>query len=264
MGLALAAGLFVSTARPVAAADLPVDVEIVFAVDVSYSMDEEEQKLQRQGYASAMTSPEVLAAIGNGRFRRIAVAYVEWAGSFDQRLLVEWRLIDSPAAATAWANELLAKNYRRISRTSISGGLLFSMPLFDNNGYAGERRVIDVSGDGANNQGPLVVDARDQVLSRGIVINGLPLLLKRQNFGFADIAELDIYYEDCVIGGEGSFMIPIRDEAGFQTATRMKLLLEVAGLQPDPAPVKHAAGRPTISCTVGEEMWRQRQEWQRN
>jgi hypothetical protein len=130
--------------------------------------------------------------------------------------------------------------------------------LFDNSGYWGLRRVIDVSGDGANNAGPLVVPTRDDVLAAGITINGLPIMLKRPNVGTMDIENLDVYYEDCVIGGPGSFVVPIRVRAKFIEATRTKLILEVAGRQPEPRVVPASAEAPRISCTIGEKRWHDR------
>jgi hypothetical protein len=235
-----------------------VDVELVIAVDVSYSMDPEEQALQREGYIDGLTSPEFLNALRQGMHGRIAVTYVEWAGSADQRILVPWRLIDGPATAKAFADEIERAPYRRAFRTSISGALLFAAPLFEGNGYSGIRRVIDVSGDGTNNQGPLVTLTRDDVLAKGITINGLPIMLKRPNAATLDIENLDIYYEDCVIGGAGAFVIPIRERTEFRKATRTKLVLEIAGLTPAPRVIPAAAGAPRISCTIGERMWQER------
>ena len=169
-----------------------------------------------------------------------------------------WRLIDGPEAADAVAAEIARAPYRRASRTSISGALRFAKPLFDNSGYRGLRRVIDVSGDGANNSGPLVVPMRDEVLAAGITINGLPIMLKRSNPGTIDIEQLDIYYEDCVIGGAGAFVVPIREREKFIEATRTKLVLEIAGRQPEPRVVPAAAQAPRISCTIGEQMWQER------
>ena len=173
-----------------------VDVELVIAVDVSYSMDPEEQALQREGYIQALTSREFLTALREGANGKIAIIYFEWAGANDQKIFMPWRLIDGPEAADAVAAEIARAPYRRASRTSISGALKFAKPLFDNSGYRGLRRVIDVSGDGANNSGDLVALTRDDVLSAGITINGLPIMLNRPNFGSVDINELDIYYED--------------------------------------------------------------------
>ena len=235
-----------------------VDVELVIAVDISYSMDPEEQVLQREGYIEGLTSPEFLNALRQGMHGRIAVTYVEWAGSPEQRILVPWRLIDGPETARAFTEEIARAPYRRAFRTSISGALLFSAPLFEGNGYSGIRRVIDVSGDGTNNQGPLVTLTRDDVLAKGITINGLPIMLKRPNAATLDIENLDVYYEDCVIGGAGAFVIPIRDRSEFRKATRTKLVLEIAGLTPEPRVIPAAARAPRISCTIGERMWQER------
>jgi hypothetical protein len=236
---------------------IPVDVELVLAVDVSYSMDPDEQALQREGYVQALTSKEFLQALRQGAHGKIAITYVEWAGQSDQKILMPWRLIDGPESADAVAAEISRAPYRRASRTSISGALRFAKPLFDDSGYKGLRRVIDVSGDGANNAGPLVELTRDDVLAAGITINGLPIMLKRPYTGTMDIEELDLYYEDCVIGGPGSFVIPIREREKFIEATRTKLVLEVAGRQPESRAVP-ASARPRVSCTIGEKMWQER------
>ena len=185
-----------------------VDVELVLAVDISYSMDPDELALQRDGYAKAITSREFLHALRDGIHGKIAVTYFEWAGAFEQKVVVPWRLIDGPESADSVAAEIAGAPIRRAARTSISGALLFGTALFDSSGYRGIRRVIDVSGDGANNHGQLVVVARDEVLSKGITINGLPIMLKRPSFSTMDIDMLDIYYEDCVIGGPGAFVVP--------------------------------------------------------
>jgi Protein of unknown function (DUF1194) len=235
-----------------------VDVELVLAVDVSYSMDPDEQALQREGYALALTSREFMQALREGANGKIAVTYMEWAGQFDQRVVVPWRLIEGPESADSVAAEISAAPYRRASRTSISGGLRFARTLFDASGFHGLRRVIDVSGDGANNSGPLIVPMRDEVVAAGITINGLPIMLKRANPGTMDIENLDVYYEDCVIGGPGAFVIPIRERTKFIEATRTKLILEVAGRRPEPRVVPASAKAPRISCTIGETMWQDR------
>jgi Protein of unknown function (DUF1194) len=237
---------------------IPVDVELVLAVDVSYSMDPDEQALQRDGYAKAFTSKEFMQALHEGAHGKIAVTYIEWAGQFDQRVIVPWRLIEGPESADAVAAEIAAAPTRRASRTSISGGLRFAKSLFEHSGYRGVRRVIDVSGDGANNSGPPVVPMRDEVIKSGIVINGLPIMLKRANPGTMDIANLDVYYEDCVIGGAGAFVVPIRERSKFVEATREKLVLEVAGRRPEPHVMPASAQAPRISCTIGETMWQDR------
>jgi len=237
---------------------VPVDVELVIAVDVSYSMDPEEQALQREGYIMALTSREFMQALRQGPNGKIAITYFEWAGQVDQKILMPWRLIEGSESADAVASEIASAPYRRASRTSIAGALTFAKPLFDNSGYRGLRRVIDVSGDGANNSGPLIVPTRDGVLAAGITINGLPIMLKRPTPGTMDIENLDEYYEDCVIGGPGAFVVPIRERAKFIEATRTKLVLEIAGLQPEPRVQPASAQAPRISCTIGEKMWQQR------
>jgi hypothetical protein len=237
---------------------VPVDVELVIAVDVSYSMDPDEQALQREGYILALTSKEFLQALRQGANGKIAVTYFEWAGQFDQKIIMPWRLIDGPEAADAVAAEIARAPYRRASRTSISGALRFAKPLFDDSGYKGLRRVIDVSGDGANNAGPLIVPTRDEVLAAGITINGLPIMLKRPYVGTMDIEELDIYYEDCVIGGPGAFVVPIREREKFIEATRTKLVLEIAERQPEAQIIPASSRAPRISCTIGEKMWQER------
>lgn len=235
-----------------------VDVELVLAVDVSYSMDPDEQALQREGYVAALTSAEFLNALHGLGQGRIAVTYFEWAGVADQKIVMPWRLIDGPEAADAVAAEISRAPYRRASRTSIAGALTFAMPLFEGSGYRGLRRVIDVSGDGANNQGPPVTIVRDQVLEKGITINGLPIMLKRPSPGTMDIENLDIYYEDCVIGGPGAFVIPIKEREKFKEAIRTKLVLEIAGRTPAERIRPAAANAPRVSCLIGERLWQQR------
>jgi hypothetical protein len=240
------------------ASAVPVDVELVVAVDISYSMDPDEQALQREGYVLALTSKEFLQALRQGAHGKIAVTYFEWAGQSDQKILMPWRVIDGPESADAVAAEIARAPYRRASRTSISGALRFAKPLFDDSGYKGLRRVIDVSGDGANNAGPLVELTRDDVLAAGITINGLPIMLKRPYAGTMDVEELDVYYEDCVIGGPGSFVIPIREREKFIEATRTKLVLEVAGRQPERRAAPVSSRSPRVSCTIGERLWQER------
>jgi hypothetical protein len=240
------------------AAGTNVDVELVLAVDVSFSMDPDEQALQREGYREALTSPEFLNALREGMHGKVVVTYVEWAGERDQRVIVPWRLIDGAASAQAVADEIGRAPRRRAYRTSISGALLFAAPLFETSGYRGVRQVIDVSGDGTNNQGQLVTVARDEVVAKGITINGLPIMLKRPEPGGVDIADLDIYYEDCVIGGPAAFVVPTRDREIFKEAIRTKLVLEVASRPALPRVVATAADAPRMSCTIGERMWQQR------
>ena len=249
-------------AYPVQARDgaTEVDVELVFAVDISYSMDATEQRLQRQGYVEALRSEPFLNALKSGSTGRIAVTYLQWASEYDQDVLVPWTVIDGPASASAFAEQLANAPYRRAQRTSISGAIDASVKLFAGNGFASARQVIDVSGDGPNNSGRPVTQARDEALALGMTINGLPLVGIRSFMSPADIAELDIYYEDCVIGGFDAFMVPVRDAQSFVEATRTKLVREIASLPSLSRPlVQRAALRePRISCMIGESLWRNR------
>jgi hypothetical protein len=235
-----------------------VDVEVVLAVDVSYSMDPEEQALQREGYMAALSSQEFLQALKQGAQGRIALTYFEWAGSNHQQIIVPWRLIDGPEAADGFAADIGRARYTRAMRTSISGALMFAQPLFEGSGFRGQRRVIDVSGDGVNNNGPPVTVVRDEALRNGMTINGLPILLKRPNPSTLDIDNLDVYYEDCVIGGPGAFVIPIKTREQFKEAIRTKLVLEIAGRTPERSIVPAAAPQPRVSCMIGERLWQER------
>jgi Protein of unknown function (DUF1194) len=235
-----------------------VDVELILAVDVSYSMDMDELAIQREGYAQAIVSKEFLQALKTGPNGKVAVTYFEWAASSDQKIIIPWRVIDGPETADAVANEIMRTPIRRASRTSISGAINFAMPLFDENPYRGLRRVIDISGDGPNNNGGPVVAARDAALEKGIVINGLPIMVKEPSYSTMDIDNLDYYYEDCVIGGPGSFVVAIKDRDKFKEAIRTKLLLEVAGRTPESRVVPVAEKEPRVNCLIGEKIWQDR------
>jgi hypothetical protein len=235
-----------------------VDVELVLAVDVSYSMDMDELAIQREGYAQAIISKEFLQALKSGPNGKIAVTYFEWAASNDQKIIIPWRVIDGPETADAVANEIMKTPIRRASRTSISGAINFAMPLFDENPYRGLRRVIDISGDGPNNNGSPVTGARDAALEKGITINGLPIMVKEPSYSTMDIDHLDFYYEDCVIGGPGSFVVTIKDRDKFKEAIRTKLLLEVAGRTPERGIVPAAEKEPRVPCMIGEKIWQDR------
>jgi len=237
---------------------IPVDVELALAVDVSYSMDPEEQELQREGYMAAITSREFMLALREGMHGKVAMTYFEWAGEHHNQIIVPWRLIDGPEAADGFAADIARARYTRASRTSIAGAMRFAAPLFESSGYRGIRRVLDISGDGANNSGPLVAVTRDELLAKGITINGLPIMLKRPNRGMMDIDRLDVYYEDCVIGGPSAFVVPILSRERFKEAIRTKLLLEVAGRTPEPRIVPASAEKPRIPCTIGERLWQER------
>lgn len=251
---------------PAASADEPVDVELVLAVDVSLSMSTDELEIQRRGYAAALTHDNVLQAIADGAYGKIAVTYVEWAGTTWQRVIVPWTVIASRADAERVVAQLSAQPPNSARRTSISGALEFGADLFAESGYQGTKRVIDISGDGPNNQGAPVNLTRDGVVKQGIVINGLPLMTRGGFSGAYDVGDLDHYYSDCVIGGPGAFMIPVNDWTQFPEAIRRKLVLELAGLasphwaaeEAAHPPVVLAQDKPAADCLVGEKMWRNR------
>jgi hypothetical protein len=240
------------------AKEATVDVELVLAVDVSYSMDMDELAVQREGYAQAIVSKDFLQALKTGPHGKIAVTYFEWAASTDQKIIIPWRVIDGPETADAVAAEIMKTPIRRASRTSISGAINFAMPLFEENPYRGLRRVIDISGDGPNNNGSPVTLARDTALEKGIIINGLPIMVKEPSFSTMDIENLDLYYEDCVIGGPGSFVVTIKDRDKFREAIRTKLVLEVAGRTPERRVIPAAGKDPRVNCMIGEKIWSDR------
>ncbi len=239
--------------------DVPaVNVELVLAVDVSYSMDMDELAIQREGYAQAIVSKDFLQALRAGPGSKVAVTYFEWSMSGDDRIIIPWRLIDGPESADAVSAEIMKSPIRRGSSTSISGAINFALQLFEQNPYRGLRRVIDISGDGPNNDGAPVTGARDAALERGVIINGLPIMVKEPSYATTDIENLDLYYEDCVIGGPGAFIMTIRDREKFQEAIRTKLVLEVAGLTPAHGIVPVAGKEPRVPCLIGERKWQER------
>jgi len=247
----------VTWARPGAALAQPAaDLELVIAVDVSLSMDLDEQRLQRDGYVAAFRDPEVHKAITSGPHGRIAVTYMEWAGSPDQKVIVPWTILDNSESLMAFADRIASTPLRRAQRTSISSAIDFSVKLLEDSGLTATRQVIDVSGDGPNNQGRLVIEARDAAVKKGIIINGLPIMLRQP--GYLDIPDLDIYYKDCVIGGQGSFTVPVRERDQFIEAIKTKILLEVANLVPEQPLIRRIQAPPRTNCMAGEMQWRDR------
>lgn len=242
--------------------DTPVDLELALAVDISRSIDAEEALLQRQGYIQAFRDPEVIQAIRSGMLRRIAVTYFEWAGMSLPEVVVGWTLIEDAASANAFAEALgrIAPNAAR--RTSISRAIDFALPLFEGNGVEGTRRVIDVSGDGPNNWGDLVTQARDRAVALGVTVNGLPILDDGGGlFSSFNIPDLDLYYRDCVIAGPAAFIVVAADFSDFARAIRRKLILEIAGRGPPQAPgIARAAAtrvaRASPPCDIGEQLMR--------
>ena len=252
--------------------DVEVDMELLLLVDVSRSMAPRELEIQRRGYAEALTSDAVLNVIGDGFLGHIAVSYVEWAGVYSQRTVVDWTIIGSLGDAQDFARTLTTHSGTGMRRTSISGALRAGADLFDGNGYQGLRRVIDISGDGPNNEGSPVSMARDEVVARGITVNGLPLMTQDGMGGQWHLEDLDQYYANCVIGGPGSFMIPVTDWDEFAAAVRRKLVLEIAGRMPPvpefprptgPDRVIPTQGAAAYDCLVGEKIWqRYRDSWE--
>lgn len=246
----------------VVAQEVEVDLELFLAVDVSRSMSPEELDIQRRGYAEALSSPEVTRALQSGLNGKIALTYVEWAEDYAQRVIVPWTLVETQADAAKIAARLTAHFDPSLRRTSISGALTYAARDFEGNGFRGFRRVIDISGDGPNNQGRPVLDARADALAKGIIINGLPLMTEDAMSNIWGIPDLDIYYERCVIGGPGAFVIPVRGWVQFPDAVRRKLVLEIAGMPAVPRIIKaQARALPPYDCLVGEKMWRDRRSF---
>ncbi|MEE8445980.1 MAG: DUF1194 domain-containing protein [Alphaproteobacteria bacterium] len=219
---------------------VPVDLELVLAIDISGSIDEEEARLQRQGYIDAITDPEIIRAIRGGILRRIAVTYFEWSGDGYQDPVIGWTLIDGLETARAFAAELDSAPLGTGPWTSISDAIDFGARLFAGNGFEGTRRIIDISGDGPNNTGGPVTPARDQAVASGLTINGLPIMNDRPTFSRIPMPNLDLYYRHCVIGGRGAFIVVAKDFRTFARAIRRKMILEIAG---------RAGGKGAIGAT---------------
>ncbi len=235
------------------AVEREVDLELVLAVDISQSMDLDEATLQRRGYVSALRHPDVIEGIQRGRLGRIAVTYVEWAGDHYQRTRVNWAEVADTSSAAAFAQAVERSSVEILEWTSISAVIAFGAQSFEGNGFRGERRIIDISGDGPNNKGVYVVHARDRALADGIVINGLPIINNRPSIiGYPPLPDLDLYYEDCVIGGVGAFIVVANGFEDFARAIRRKMVLEIAGRVPPFHLLWLAADRPRPPCDAGE------------
>ena len=241
------------------AEDVEVDVELVLAVDVSRSMSERELEIQRRGYAEALSSEQVVRAIRGGLIGRIALRYVEWSNNGQQRIIVDWTLVDGADAARKIALKLTSQFNNALRRTSISDAIDSSADSFESNGFVSNRKVIDVSGDGPNNSGRPVNNARDAALERGIIINGLPLMTHEGLGSQFQLDDLDDYYRFCVVGGPGSFVIPVNRWEEFPAAVRRKLVLELAGNTPLPIIKAAVTGKTAdgYDCLIGEKIWRQ-------
>lgn len=236
--LALSGGM-----RPARGAEVTLDLELVLAIDVSRSMDDEELELQRQGYAGAFLHPAIVAAIRGGALGRIAVTMVEWAGASYQRVIVPWTVIRDADGSAAFAEAILATPKQSFNWTSISGAIDFSRSLFGAGGQRGTRRVIDISGDGVNNNGRPAPLARDEAVALGITINGLAIINDRPGpGGWRSFSQqpLDQHYREQVIGGPGAFLMVAEDFDSFAFAIRNKLMREIAGTDGPPVMVARA------------------------
>jgi hypothetical protein len=221
--------LFLAGVSPAQSPNLrKVDLLLVLAVDVSESINQREAQLQRYGYAEALKDPSVIAAIKSGKQGMIAIAYLEWAGPDEQRQVIGWTLVDSTTSAEAVASALLTEPISTGSWTSISAALETASRMIATAPFTASRRVIDISSDGRNNAGEPLVTARQRVLSRGITINGLPVMAMRRNFSWPPIPYLDRYFADCVIGGPGAFSELVEHYDDFARAVRRKLIREIA------------------------------------
>jgi hypothetical protein len=242
--LALAAIVLVSAVAARAAEQ--VDLLLVLSSDVSRSVDHPKFLLQREGYAAAISDPQVLDAVKSGPHQKIAICFVEWSGFGAQKLVVGWTRIDGAATARKFGDQLLELPRSFADRTSISGGIEFSNAQFANAPFEAPRRTIDVSGDGTNNAGRDVRVARDEVVAQGVVINGLVILSDRPVPWNAEHTNppggLEKYYQDNVIGGPGAFVLVAENFQSFGRAIVKKLIAEIASLQPG-RPARHVLAR---------------------
>jgi len=242
-----------------------VDLELVLAVDISRSMDLEEAALQRQGFVRAFRHRDVIDAIQRGRLGRIAVTYVEWGSAQYQRTRVDWAEVADASSAATFAEAVERSSVMLVEWTSISGAIAFGAQSFEANGFRSERRIIDISGDGPNNNGGYANLARDRAVAGGIVINGLPIINDRPNtYGYPLMPDLDLYYEDCIIGGPGSFIVVAHGFKDFARAILRKMVTEIAGRAPPLPLLRLAAARPRPPCNAGEvqlQKWLPLQKW---
>jgi hypothetical protein len=209
-----------------------VDLALVLVDDVSRSIDDTEFDLQKHGYATAITDPEVLAAIKGGPAGAIAVHYIEFASTYEVRTIVDWTVIRDEASANAFAQKFLAADRSAWGRTAIGSGIEQAMKVLATSGFEAQRRVIDVCGDGTSNNGPDVGSVRDAAVEAGITINGLAIINDHPvSWTYAHVQPpggLDNYYRENVTGGVGSFVVAIHDFHSFSEAIKRKLINEIA------------------------------------
>ena len=229
--LAFASAIF---AAPPARTE-PVDLLLVLAADVSRSVDSQKFQLQREGYAAALSDPRVIDAIQSGRRGRIGVLFLEWSGFGNQKVVIDWTVVDGPKAAQAFGDRLLESPRSFADRTSISGGIDAAVAQLARAPFEAQRRTIDVSGDGTNNAGRDVGQARDEAVASGISINGLVILSETPLPWNPEHTNppggLTKYYRDNVIGGPGSFALEAKDFNSFGEAIIKKMIAEIAALQ---------------------------------
>ncbi|MBI3499062.1 MAG: DUF1194 domain-containing protein [Proteobacteria bacterium] len=241
LGVALA----VLAALPRSATADSVDLVLVVANDVSRSVDDSEFQLERQGYASAMSDPKVLAAIRSGRNQAIAVCMVEWSSASQQKVVVDWAVVRDEATAKAWGAAVVAAPRSCAAFTTIGAGIDFAMEQIARSGFNSDHLVIDVAGDGTNNSGRPVNEARDDAVKAGVTINGLAIINDHPAMPiYAHVQPpggLDKYYQDNVIGGAGSFVMVVHDFATFASALVSKLVREIAEAPPNDGTPAHAA-----------------------
>lgn len=228
--------LMLTLSPPAARAAEPVDLLLVLAADVSRSVTEPKFRLQREGAAAAISDPQVLQAITSGPNRRIAICFVEWATAGMTNVVVDWAVISDSASARSVGDRLVEAPRSFAGSTSISSAIDFSVAQLERAPFAAERRVIDVSGDGNNNSGRLVTDARDEATSKGIIINALVILTPLAESFRPEHTNppggLEKYFQDNVIGGFGAFTVVAEDHGSFGRALTKKLIAEIAGLPP--------------------------------
>lgn len=262
----LAAGMLAGSSAGAALSGEHVDIALVITTDVSYSVDEDEARFQREGAIAAFRSPEVVKAIQAGPLGRIAVTYIDFSSYSTNKIIAPWHVVHDTASAEAFA-DLLAIAPRTLGvQTSISSGLEMAEHLIDTSGYVATKRVIDVSGDGPNNEGHLVDRVRDEIVAKGMVINGLPIMTPADQFDVYYLPDLDKYYAGCVIGGNGAFIQVAHGFEDLARALRRKLIQEIsdAGKSANPLLVKVAAATPRAAsaphavyekgCDIGERM----------
>jgi hypothetical protein len=224
---------------PSGAAAIDVDLELVLAVDVSRSIDDDEFELQRQGYADAFMHPSVINAIQSNPHHRIAVTFIEWAGADFQNVVLPWTVISDAESGALFAEQLLAAKRSFRGWTSLSGAIDYSIQALAANPHKGTRRVIDVSGDGVNNSGRPATQARDEAVALGITINGLAIMNDRPTPGFTfqtPQPPLDQYFRENVVGGPGAFVVVAEDFSTFAYAVLNKLIKEIAEVPAPRAP----------------------------